>query len=364
MPPSVDTEDGPQSATRHKQDRRPSNVPANRSEGRKSVTLSEKRMALERRQEEIRILSARSPLSDERERNQNESEARQDHSIGTLQLSRRIEKLEQVATQYETLQTRLVTIEGLLKPYAAYEQHALGAVEQLKQIETRLQTGRFSKTDTAIKQLVDKHEASLQEHSTRLQQLLDRNQLAKIQPQSTADLAKSLLHRLTHEDLVDEKLANSLRSALGGGYITGLDAPQDGPRQELTPVTDDLDTRQGTEQSFETPRPTKRPCTAESAGSSVSPIKGTVGNFITRPIEHGERARREDGGGDPRALIGPTCSRKETYPVPRYGAVENGSFAGEAHAAQWIFAHQARGIEAELTEGKASGVGEEEGDRR
>ncbi|KAK3675574.1 hypothetical protein LTR78_004658 [Recurvomyces mirabilis] len=276
MPPSLDTEDRPQSATRHKQDRRPSNMPASKSEGRKSMTSSEKRTAWERQQEEIRKLSAIIPLSDERERSKLGSQIGRDHSIGMLELSKRIEKLEQVATQYETLQTRLVTIEGLLKPYAAYEQHALGAVEQLKQIETRLQTERFSKTDTAIKQLVDEHEAKLQEHSTRLQQLLDQNELARNQPQSTADLAKSLIYRLAHGDLVDETLARSLRSALGGDSIIGLDAPRDAPRQEITPVTDNLDTRHDTDESVETPRPTKRPRIAKSTASSLSPTKDTA----------------------------------------------------------------------------------------
>ncbi|KAK4545763.1 hypothetical protein LTR36_002717 [Oleoguttula mirabilis] len=231
--------DGPQAATRHAKDRRPT------WKSKAARSLSAVEQVIEQRLARLEGKQAASPPSPK-----TSAALDLDTDLDTFghlfnDLEERVAALEKLEPQSE-LETRLSgVIDARIKPYEQYRTEATNAVQQLKEVRESMRPVALAKPNVETMTLVNDHEASLREFSGRLLHLEDQTELTKAQSLSTSDLAKALLHRLKRGDILAQGPSRDIRLALDGAVDDGPEeATAPPPRMPDTPVTDMTGARQ------------------------------------------------------------------------------------------------------------------------
>jgi len=189
------------------------------------------------------------------------------------------ERVTSLQAEHKTLQASLARLVERIKPYEEYQQQALDVVKQLQEVQGRLQRHRSesaspARTIAALTTSIDAHEASTSEHSNQLLQLGNRIALLEAQPLSTQDLALALVSRLQRGDVLKSSTSAALRLALGSGDFASPAQEAVVPRQQVTPVTDDPETR---------PPPVERSIEAQSNLPSPPKKRRRVETIPTAP---------------------------------------------------------------------------------
>ncbi|KAK5117558.1 hypothetical protein LTR62_004980 [Meristemomyces frigidus] len=242
MPPLFATQEGPQSATRNVKNRRPSAIPSHKGRVADSIASSVEKPT------RVDGLAAASPCR---------GSLATGSTADDISLNKSIAHIEQ---QQRDWQAKLVAIRDLMKPYNAYEQRVLAAVNQLKQLEARVQATR------------PRDDVQLNRH----------NIMTTGQSEATAEIAQTLLYRLTRGDTLAGGLPEALRHALQGVRNCDGDSTMQARQQQVTPGTEGAESRVVEERTIETPKPSsKRRRTNVPIRAPVTPRSKPTGN--TKP---------------------------------------------------------------------------------
>ncbi|KAK0249999.1 hypothetical protein LTS09_014879 [Friedmanniomyces endolithicus] len=260
------SQDGPK--TRHMKDRRPSHITETAS-----MTAATERTEARPRAPEARHQTVPRPQT----HNEPSAEFRSEKASPTVPM--RFNLQDERVTKHKTLQATLAKLEERIKPYEEYQQQALDVVKQLQDVQGRLQRHRSesaspARTIAALTTSIDAHEASTSEHSNQLLQLGNRIAILEAQPMSTQDLALALVSRLQRGDVLKSPTSAALRLALGSGDAASPAREAVAPRQQVTPVTDDPETR---------PPPVERSIEAQSNLPSPPKKRRRVETIPTAP---------------------------------------------------------------------------------
>ncbi|KAK0267562.1 hypothetical protein LTR35_016187 [Friedmanniomyces endolithicus] len=283
------SQDGPK--TRHMKDRRPSHITETAS-----MTAATERTEARPRAPEARHQTVPRPQT----HNEPSAEFRSEKASPTVPMRFNLqdERVTSLQAEHKTLQATLAKLEERIKPYEEYQQQALDVVKQLQDVQGRLQRHRSesaspARTIAALTTSINAHEASTSEHSNQLLQLGDRIALLEAQPLSTQDLALVLVSRLQRGDVLKSSTSAALRLALGSGDAASPAREAVAPRQQVTPVTDDPESRQPPiERSIEAqstlpspPKKRRRIGTPSKALSSVQRVRFESADLETPEVD-------------------------------------------------------------------------------
>lgn len=164
-----------------------------------------------------------------------------------------------------SIEKRLQGLEERLKPFEEYQKEAANAVQQLQDARERMRTvgNATSKPDITSAKLINEHEASIREHTGRLQDLEDTVELTRAQTMSTTDLGTALLKRLGRGDVLSSALQDRLLSALScsAEYVAKPTISSRVPLQRMpeTPATEDTSVDSTADAHASEDEPTKKP---------------------------------------------------------------------------------------------------------
>ncbi|TKA31759.1 hypothetical protein B0A50_01837 [Salinomyces thailandicus] len=287
--------EGPQASTRHAADRRP-------SYSRKSARA----IALHERSTERRLAQLEGKQTASPPKCPVASELDADlNAIGDL-----FNKLEETIGSPETgLQAQLEALEEKILPYEVYRQEAAEAVKQLGDVRDRLREDGLAnrKVDTESTRLLHEHEACLREQSARLLDLEHAAEAAKIQDSSLTGLAKVMIRRLRHGDIMAPAVQTELLSMItlpsnvvAGSADTGAMVAAS-ERMFNTPTTDGDSTNSKTNEVEESREdeasPRKRRRLKHRPHSAKKTASRRSSESIASP--HSEHARAAPPSGGP-----------------------------------------------------------------
>lgn len=176
----------------------------------------------------------------------------------------------------DDLDARLRQIEDQLKPYDEYYSKVKDAVQQLHNVEARLQALATAKAESeaSLSKQVAAQEESIKALSVQVKTTSDGLEAASPSQLSTRELAQTLLRRLQRGDTLNSEIAADLSALLQSGLDGPVSSALDQASRALeTPVTDDASARRSISEEDEPPTKRARKRQTPQAKSCVKSVE-------------------------------------------------------------------------------------------
>ncbi|WPG98140.1 Hypothetical protein R9X50_00092600 [Acrodontium crateriforme] len=128
--------------------------------------------------------------------------------------------------QVATLTDNYAIMEKTIQPYHEYTAKAVATVQQLQALQDTMRNVQMEFSASELKNRFAAHDEALELLSSELQEVRAANVWQR-PPVSTRDVARTLLERLKHGDVLDDETACELRLAIDEGDINGTTTIKD-----------------------------------------------------------------------------------------------------------------------------------------